>query len=118
MSLPDSNDRNPYFTVGIVGALRFKGKSYEEIAEYLSFNGVEEMRALLESWKLPGWLIGAEANSGKNRVREKNTSRLRGVGPAKELPSAGNAEPLFKERLEALLKDAELLKHINEKPLR
>jgi hypothetical protein len=114
MSLPESEDRNPYYTVGIVGALRFKGKSYEEIAEYLRFNSVEEMRALLESWELPDWLVGAETNSDKKRVHEKSTPRLRGVGPAKELPPAGNATELFKERLEALLKDAELLKHIDE----
>jgi|SRR3712207_540362 len=47
-------------------------------------------------------------------VHEKSRPRLRGVGPAKELPPAGNATELFKERLEALLKDAELLKHIDE----
>jgi hypothetical protein len=39
---------------------------------------------------------------------------LRGAGPRQDLPPAGNATELFRERLEALLKDAELLEHINE----
>jgi hypothetical protein len=39
---------------------------------------------------------------------------LRSFGPPKELPPAGNATELFKERLEALLESAELLKHIDE----
>jgi hypothetical protein len=115
MSLPEPNDRNPYFTVGIVGALRFKGKSYEEIAESLHFNSVEEMRVLLESWELPGWLVGAEANSGRPRVREKSTTRLRDFGPGKVLPPASNVTEIFKERLGDLLKSTELLKHINER---
>jgi len=38
----------------------------------------------------------------------------RALGPVKELPPAGNATELFKERLEALLESAELLKHMDE----
>jgi hypothetical protein len=115
MSLSETEEENPFFIVGMVGALRFKGKSYEEIATQLKFDSVEEMRNRLESLQLPGWFVGAEASSDKKRVREKSTPRLREVGPAKDLPPAGNATELFKERLEALLEDAELLRHINER---
>jgi hypothetical protein len=115
MSLSETEEENPFFIVGMVGALRFKGKSYEEIATQLKFDSVEEMRNRLESLQLPGWFVGAETSSDKKRVREKSTPRLREVGPAKDLPPAGNATELFKERLEALLEDAELLKHLDER---
>ncbi len=113
-SVSESKKRDPYVTTALVCARRFEEKPSEEIATELGFDSVEQMRAQLESWELPGWLVGADANTGKNSIREKSTHRLREVGPAKELPPAGNATELFKERLEALLKDAELLKHINE----
>ena len=105
MGLSETEEENPFFIVGMVGALRFKGKSYEEIAAQLKFDSVEEMRNRLESLQLPGWFVGAETSSDKKRVREKSTPRLREVGPAKDLPPAGNATELFKERLEALLED-------------
>jgi len=91
-----------------------KGKSHEEIAKDLRFDSVEEMRTLLQSWDLPGWVVGEVSNSDENRPRGKTHPRLRNFGPGTELPSAGNATDLFKERLEALLKSAELLKHMGE----
>lgn len=114
MSLSEPEEKNPFFIVGMVGALRFKGKSYEEIATQLKFDSVEEMRNRLESLQLPGWFVGAETNSDKKRVREKNTPRLRNFGPGKELPPAGNASELFKERLDALVRSVELLEHMDE----
>ena len=92
MSLPESEDRNPYFTVGIVGALRFKNKSYEGIAEYLSFNSVEEMRALLESWELPDWLVGAETNSDKKWFTKRADPAYGALAPPK------NFRPLVMQR--------------------
>ena len=81
--------------------LRHRNEPDEEgIAQHLRFNSVKEMRGWLEGRELPGWLIGAEANSGKNRTRGKSTPRLRDFSPGKELPSAGNATELFRERLE------------------
>jgi hypothetical protein len=51
----------------------------------------------------------------KKRVAgTKPERKARNLGPSKELPSAGNAAPLLKERLEALLKSVELLKHMDE----
>jgi hypothetical protein len=98
----------------LVSMRRHEGKSHEEIAKELRFDSVEQMRTLLESWKLPDWLVGTETNSGKSRIHKKRTPRLREFGPGKELPPAGNATELFKERLEALLTSAELLKHMDE----
>jgi hypothetical protein len=72
------------------------------------------MREQLKDWNMPDWVVGGEANSSKKRVHEKSTPRLRYHGPRKELPPAGNATELIKDRLEALLKSVELLKHMDE----
>ena len=116
MSLAEPRDRNPYRTVGILCVLRDKGVSDEEIAKKLHFNSAEAMRLQLEKWRLPEWLVGREskANSKAEKTTKKGVHRSRGLGQAKELPSAGNATPLFKERLEALLESAEQLIHMNE----
>jgi hypothetical protein len=102
--------------VGAVCTLRGKG-GYEEweIAEKAGFNSVEDMHIQLEKWKLPEWLIDARVDSGKQKRREKSTPPgARNLGPRKELPTASNAAPLFRERLEALLESVELLKHMDE----
>ena len=115
MGLSESENRNPYLTVAMFSYHRAEGGlSDEEIADKLRFDSVEDMRAQLESWKLPGWLVGEASgiNSTKRKVRKKSTPRARSLSPTKELPPAGNATPLFRERLEALLKSAELLKHL------
>jgi hypothetical protein len=115
MSLPESENRNPHVTTALVSIRRGEGRSHEEIAKELRFDSVEQMRALLDDWKLPDWLIGTETKPDKKRSREKSTPpRLRGAGPRQDLPPAGNATELFRERLEALLKDVELLEHIIE----
>jgi hypothetical protein len=114
MSLPESENRNPYVTTALVCARRYEGKSNEEIVKELSFDSVEQMQTTLQNWKLPGWLVGSEADSGYNSTREKSKRRARDLDPRKELPPAGNATVLFKERLERLLKEAELLKHMDE----
>jgi hypothetical protein len=115
VSVSESGERNPYVTTGLVCAKRLDGKSSEEIAKELRFDNVEEMQAQLEAWKLPSWLVGREAaQTSTDSVREKSTPRARSLGPARELPPADNATELFKERLEALLKSAELLKHMDE----
>ncbi len=116
MSLPESENRDPYLTVGVVGAMRYQGRSPEEIAKHLRFNNVEEMRAQLESWKLPEWLVGEELQSERanNKARKKSAPRARDLGPTKKLPPLSNAAELFKERLNELLKIVEQLEHMNE----
>jgi len=86
------------------------------VLESLNFDSTEAMQIQLGNWGIPSWVLGdeSETNSAPNKDRKKRPSRLRSFGPAKELPPAGNATELFKERLEALLKSAELLKHMNE----
>ena len=100
----------------MLGTLRWKGvHDPEKLAEKLDFTSVEEMHDQFKDWKLPDWLVGAETSSGKKKVREKSTaSRLRNIGPRKDLPTASNATELFKERLEALLESVALLEHVDE----
>jgi hypothetical protein len=73
MSLPESENRNPYVTTALVSIRRGEGRSHEEIAKELRFDSVEQMRALLDDWKLPDWLIGTETKPDKKRSREKST---------------------------------------------
>jgi hypothetical protein len=55
-----------------------------------------------------------EAQTGKRGQKKSTPPRLRNVGPRKDLPPVGNAAELLKERLEALLRNVELLKHMDE----
>jgi hypothetical protein len=90
--------------------------SAEQIAERLEYGSVEALRGQLKNWGLPDWVLGEESETTrtKKKGRKKNAPLVRDLGPAKGLPPAGNATPLFKERLEALLESAELLEHMDE----
>jgi hypothetical protein len=100
----------------MLGTLRWQGMhSAKELATKLQFNSVDEMHNQLKDWDLPDWLVGVETNSGKKKARGKGTPpRLRDVGPRRDLPHAGNAAELYKEWLEVLLKNVELLQHVDE----
>jgi hypothetical protein len=115
MSLSEPEERSPDQILAGFFLLRFHGASEAEIAKELRFKSVEEMRRRLRGWDMPGWVVGEETNSGQKRVRDMSTPRLRNFGPGKELPPAGNATELFKERLEALLESTEQLKHMDER---
>ena len=93
-----------------------KDASDEQIAERLEYGSVEALRRQLKNWGLPDWVLGeeSETNRAKEKGRKKSAPLVRDLGPAKGLPPAGNAIPLFKERLEALLESAELLEHMDE----
>jgi hypothetical protein len=116
MSLSEPEDRNPLQTVAKFCVLRCQNRySDDEIAKELEFDSVEDMRGRLEGWQIPGWLIGGESETNSTKkTRKKSTRRAQDLGPAKGLPPAGNATPLFKERLEALLESTELLEHMDE----
>ena len=87
-----------------------------EILEELNFNAVENMEIQLDNWKLRERLLDRESETrpAKKESPKSLPQRLRDAGPRKDLPPAANAADLFKERLEALREDVELLEHINE----
>jgi hypothetical protein len=116
MSASHAEDRNAYVTLGRLCVLRDRGYREETIAEKLGFPNVGALHQQLRDWNLPDWIVGQDsaARSTERKDRTKSRSRLRTLGPSKGLPPAGNATPLFKERLEALLERAELLEHMDE----
>jgi hypothetical protein len=116
MSASEAEDRNAYLTLGRLCVLRDRGDPEEKIAKQLGFSNVGDFHQQLRDWELPDWIVGQDsaASSIERKNRAKSRSRLRTLGPSRELPPRGNAAPLFRERLEALLEDVELLKHMDE----
>jgi hypothetical protein len=94
-----------------------QGASSEQIAERFGYGSVEALHRQFQNWSVPSWVVGegVETNpTPKSKGQKTSSRRLRNLGPGTELPPAGNATDLFKERLEELLKSAELLKHVDE----
>jgi hypothetical protein len=116
MSASEAEDRNAYLTLGGLCVLRDRGDPEEKIAKQLGFSNVGDLHQQLRDWELPDWIVGQDsaASSTERKDRTKSRSRSRTLGPSKGLPPAGNATPLFKERLEALLESTELLEHMDE----
>jgi hypothetical protein len=94
-----------------------QGASTEQIAERFGYGSVEALHRQFQNWGLPSWVVGEGADTNptpKSKGGKTSSPRLRNLGTGTELPPAGNATELFKERLEVLLKSAELLKHMDE----
>lgn len=73
------------------------------------------MRQELEQWNFPTWFIEGDAPPKPGEKPEAPKRRATGSGPAKELPPASKATPLFREKLEALARGNEDLRHRKEK---
>jgi len=88
----------------------------KEYLEELNFNSVEGMEIQLDNWKLREGLLDREPETrpAKKERPKGLPQRLRDAEPRKDLPPAANAADLFKERLDALREDVELLEHVNE----
>jgi hypothetical protein len=116
MSASEAEDRNAYLTLGRLCVLRDRGDTEEKIAKQLGFSNVGDLHQQLRDWDLPDWIVGQDpaANPTEKKDQTKSRSRSRTLGWSKGLPPAGNATPLFKERLEALLESTELLEHMDE----
>jgi hypothetical protein len=91
--------------------------SEDDIARKLGFDHAADLHAQLRVWELPEWLVSGDRVSEKPKAPRPapRKPKARTLGPAKELPPAGNATELFKERLEALLESTEQLKHMDER---
>src|SRR5215210_7496553 len=89
----------------------------EDTLEDLGFGSTEAIRKQLENWDIPGWVT--QGNYAPERPKPSETTRpqrkTRSLGPVKDLPPAGNAAPLFRERFEALIRETERLKYRKEK---
>jgi hypothetical protein len=99
---------------------RLEGLEEEEIAEQA---GAGDPRTLYERIKEDGHPICPKCGTTyadethckvETRVEEDQERQARGSGSSTALPPAGNAVPLFRERLEALSRAAEDLKYRKE----
>jgi hypothetical protein len=100
MSLAESEDRNPYLTVGLLCSLRYEGrKSDEEIAEQLRFDSAEDMRIQLNNWDVPAWLVGEAPGSESDKTERRG---MTATEEPTELPPAYDALPLFRRALQKL----------------
>jgi hypothetical protein len=95
--------------------------SEEEIAQQV--DGVTSPRDLYERIKEDGHPICSKCGTtyvddahceSVEATTEEKRRQARGSGPVKELPPASNAIPLFREKLEALMRGNEELKHRKE----
>jgi hypothetical protein len=100
MSLAESEDRNPYLTVGLLCSLRYEGrKSDEEIAEQLRFDSAEDMRIQLNNLDVPAWLVGEAPGSESDKTERRG---MTATEEPTELPPAYDALPLFRRALQKL----------------
>lgn len=99
-------------------ASQFQGiEPGSHILEELGFGSVEAMQKQLTNWGIPDWITQGETAVGKPKPSKPVAPerQARGSGPAKELPPAGNAAPIFRERLALLGRATEDLKYRKEK---
>ena len=80
----------------------------------LGFGSVKALQTQLDNWEVPSW-ITQEVEKPKPPKPEPTKREARSSGPAKKLPSASRAAPLFREKLEMLMRATEELGHRQEK---
>lgn len=98
----------------MISAFRGQGYSEDQVALKAGYRGPGQMRQELEGGSFPTWFI--EGDSPPQPSKPAPRKRLgRGSGPVKELPPARNSVPLFREKLEALTRGNEDLRHRKEK---
>jgi hypothetical protein len=112
-SLPKDARKDAYRQVGMVCAHRFLGLSKDEVAKKAKFRSVDDMYFRLKRWGLSGLLPLEEEAKATPKTTRKRAAR--GSGPVIELPPADNATPLFRAKLEELLRATEELQHRKEK---
>lgn len=114
-SLAEAGWESALTKVAAISLLRLKGSSEDEAAEKAGFRGAGHMRQELEWWGFPAWFVEGGAPPTPSKKPEPPKRRAKGSGPAKELPPASNATPLFREKLEALSRANEELRRRKEK---
>ena len=89
----------------------------QDIVEDLGFGSAEAMRIQLGNWDVPDWVTQGEPQAEKPKSPKPAPAvrKARSSGPVVELPSAVEAAPLFREKLEALMRGNEELQHRKEK---
>jgi hypothetical protein len=119
-SLAGSDREAAFHRVSLITASRAIGLDENAAAEKAGYRGVGHMRQELEECDFPSWFVEGDAppkpsNQSAPSKPTKPKRRARGSGPVIELPPASNATPLFREKLEALTRGNEDLRHRKEK---
>lgn len=99
-------------------ASQFQGiEPGDQVLEELGFGSVDAMQRQLVNWGLPDWITQPETAADKPKPSKPAAPerQARNSGPTRELPTAGDAAPLFQERLEVLGRATDELKHRKEK---
>ncbi len=88
----------------------------EQAARDFGFGSVEAMRIQLRNWGAPEWITETAQPEKSERPKSAPPKRqARMSGPPKDLPPASGAAPLFREKLETLMRATERLEHRKEK---
>jgi len=74
----------------------------DSMLEKLGFGSLEAMRIQLGNWEVPGWVTQESSAENERKARS-------GTGQRQELPSPAGAIPLFKQALQLLNEQADLL---------
>jgi hypothetical protein len=114
--LPGATRQEAYWKLAVLSELRRRRYSEHEIAKRAEFGGVEAMHQQLKTWGLTGLLpsekAGEEPPKAK-RPKARQEHKARSSGPPEEVPDASAAAELFKEALDQLRGQVELLEHLS-----
>lgn len=112
-SLQKAKREEAYQQVGMVCAYRSLGFSEKKVAEKAKFGSVEDMYFRLKRWGLTGLLPLEEESKEVPKTAQERKGRA--SGPVEDLPPAGAATPLFREKLDLLAQANEDLRYRKEK---
>jgi hypothetical protein len=106
--LSDPERKRALEVVSLLAFLRLKSShSEDEIARKAGFGTAEMMHHQLELWEIPRWLAGGTT---KEQTTKPERKARRGNGQQQELPLAAAAIPLFRQALESLSEQLEVLR--------
>ncbi len=112
-SLPKEKREDAYWQISAICICRGKGLSEDEVAKKARFDSVEDMYFRLKRWGLTGLLPLEEESEEVSKTAQERKGRA--SGPVEDLPPAGAATPLFREKLDLLAQANEDLKYRKEK---
>jgi hypothetical protein len=115
-ALPEATRREAYEKIGLIWLGRSKGISEEDqLAKMARFGGAEAMRRQLKTWGFTGLLPPEKQEKPLKTKGPKSGQehKARSSGQPEEVPAASAAAGLFKEVLDQLRGQVELLEHLS-----
>jgi hypothetical protein len=115
-ALPGATRQEAYDRIGLICVGRSKGYKEHEVAEKAGFGGAGAMDHQLKVWGLTGLLPPEKAGEESPKAKRPKASqehKARSSGPPEKLPDASAAAGLFREALDQLRGQIELLEHLS-----